>query len=76
MRSSRKRAMKSPPTSRARKARSPKAGAPPAATKSSPQVRRREKRAHPKVSKGTTLFQTDEGPRAAWPASISKRKKR
>jgi hypothetical protein len=73
MRSSRKRAMKSPATSRAR---SPKAGAPPAATKSSPQVRRREKRAHPKVSKGTTLFQTDEGPRAAWPASISKRKKR
>jgi hypothetical protein len=59
-----------------RSARSAKAGSPPRASASSPQVRRRQKSAHAAVSKGTTLFETDHGPRAAWPASTSKRKKR
>jgi hypothetical protein len=58
------------------RARSAKAGSPPAEVKGSPQVRRRQKSAHASLSKGTTLFQTDHGPRAAWPASTSKRKKR
>jgi hypothetical protein len=57
-------------------ARSAKAGSPPVAVKGSPAVRRRQKSAHAKLSKGTTLFETDHGPRAAWPASTSKRKKR
>lgn len=57
-------------------ARSAKAGTPPAAAPTSPQARRRQKTAHARLSKGTTLFETDHGPRAAWPASTSKRKKR
>lgn len=57
-------------------ARSAKAPAPPTAPASAPQVRRRRKSAHGAVSKGTTVFQTDHGPRAAWPASAGKRKKR
>ena len=56
--------------------RSAKAGSPPAEVKGSAQVRGRQKSAHSKLSKGTTVFETDHGPRAAWPASISKRKKR
>jgi len=56
--------------------RSPKAGSPPRTSVSSPQARRRQKSAHSSLSKGTTLFETDHGPRAAWPASTSKRKKR
>lgn len=56
--------------------RSLKAGSPPAELKGSPRVRRRQKSAHAKLSKGTTVFETDHGPRAAWPASASKRKKR
>ena len=56
--------------------RSPKAGTPPRPSSASPQARRRQKSAHSRVSKGTTLFETDHGPRAAWPASTSKRKKR
>ncbi len=69
------RARTSPPTV-AKKARSPKAGSPPTQAKPSPQARRRQKSARAAVSKGTTLFETDHGPRAAWPASTSKRKKR
>jgi hypothetical protein len=57
-------------------ARSKKAGAPPSNRPTSGRVRRRQKRAGSAVSKGTTVFQTDHGPRAAWPASTSKRKKR
>jgi hypothetical protein len=57
-------------------ARSPKAGAPPADPPSPSRVRRRQKRARAALSKGTTLFETDHGPRAAWPASVSKRRKR
>ena len=56
--------------------RSAKAGTPPTTVPASPQARRRQKSAHAAVSKGTTLFATDHGPRAAWPASASKRKKR
>jgi hypothetical protein len=56
--------------------RSPKAGSPPSKTVGSPQARRRQRSASVKLSKGTTLFETDYGPRAAWPASTSKRKKR
>ena len=56
--------------------RSPKMGSPPRETVASPQARRPQKRAATKLSKGTTLFETDHGPRAAWPASTSKRKKR
>jgi hypothetical protein len=56
--------------------RSPKAGSPPADVKGSPRVRRRQKSAHGNLSKGTTIFETDHGPRAAWPASASKRRKR
>ncbi len=41
-----------------------------------PQARRRQKSAHSSLSKGTTVFETDHGPRAAWPASPAKRKKR
>jgi hypothetical protein len=58
------------------RARSAKARSPPADVKGSAQAGRREKRAHASLSKGTTLFQTDHGPRAAWPASTSKRRKR
>jgi hypothetical protein len=56
--------------------RSPKAGSPPVDVKGSPRVRRRQKSANVKLSKGTTVFGTDHGPRAAWPASVAKRKKR
>jgi hypothetical protein len=56
--------------------RSPKAGSPSPPSSLSPQARRRQKSAHASLSKGTTLFETDHGPRAAWPASTSKRKKR
>lgn len=56
--------------------RSAKAGTPPTTTVASPQARRRQKTARARLSKGTTLFETDHGPRAAWPASTSKRKKR
>jgi len=56
--------------------RSPKAGSPPVEVRGSARVRRRQKSAHAALSKGTTLFETDHGPRAAWPASPSKRKKR
>jgi hypothetical protein len=58
------------------RSRSPKAGSPPRESAASPQTRRRQKRASTKLSKGTTLFETDHGPRAAWPASTAKRKKR
>jgi len=67
---------KTPAKTILRTARSAKAGSPPAEVKGSAQVRRRQKSAHAKLSKGTTLFETDHGPRAAWPASTSKRKKR
>lgn len=56
--------------------RSAKAPAPLWAPASAPQVQRRRRSAHAALSKGTTLFQTDHGPRAAWPASTAKRKKR
>jgi hypothetical protein len=69
------RARTSPKTAAAR-TRSPKAGAPPREVKVSPQARRRQKSARAALSKGTTVFETDHGPRAAWPASTSKRKKR
>ena len=56
--------------------RSAKAGSPTPESTASKRVQRRRRSAAPAVSKGTILFQTDQGPRAAWPASISKRKKR
>ena len=56
--------------------RSAKAGSPPTGPKGTPQVRRRQRSASTALSKGTTVFQTDHGPRAAWPASAGKRKKR
>jgi hypothetical protein len=56
--------------------RSAKAGRPPEAAVSANRVRRRQKTARGAMTKGTTVFQTDHGPRAAWPASTSKRKKR
>lgn len=55
--------------------RSAKAGSPPVATASSKQVQRRKKSARAAVSKGTIVFETDRGPRAAWPASTKMRKK-
>jgi hypothetical protein len=57
-------------------ARSKKAGRPPAESTSSPQTRRRQKTASAAVSKGTTLFQTDKGPRAAWSGAKPSWKKR
>lgn len=60
----------------AKGARSAKAGSPPREGAGSPQARRRQKSARTALSKGTTIFETDHGPRAAWPASTSKRKKR
>ena len=56
--------------------RSVKSGSPPVEATGSARVRRRQKSAHAALSKGTTLFETDHGPRAAWPASTAKRKKR
>ena len=56
-------------------ARSPKAGSPPEVSVAPPRVARRARSAHGAVSKGTTLFETDHGPRAAWPASKSSWKK-
>ena len=50
-------------------ARSKKAGRPPRESASAPQTRRRRKTATAAVSKGTTLFQNDEGSRAAWSGS-------
>jgi len=82
MATSRKTSTKKTPTrTRSAKAgptrtRSAKAGSPPVEVKGSARVRRRQKSAHAALSKGTTLFETDHGPRAAWPASTSKRKKR
>ena len=60
----------------AKNTRSAKAGSPPVEAKLSPRVRRRQKSARATLSKGTTVFETDHGPRAAWPASTSKRRKR
>jgi hypothetical protein len=71
-----KRPVKRRTSSPSRPARSAKAGSPPRESASSPQVRRRQKSARAVLSKGTTIFETDHGPRAAWPASTSKRKKR
>jgi hypothetical protein len=58
------------------KGRSPKAPSPPRQPEATPRVRRRQKSARVALSKGTTVFETDHGPRAAWPASASKRRKR
>jgi len=69
-------AKKIKPRFTSQRSRSPKAGSPPRETAASPQAKRRQKRASIKLSKGTTLFETDHGPRSAWPASASKRKKR
>ena len=69
----RRRTRRKPPTT---PPRSTKAGRPPSEIVSSKRVRRRQKTAHGAVTKGTTVFETDHGPRAAWPASTSKRKKR
>jgi len=62
-------------TRNAARTRSVKAGSPPVEVRASARVRRRQKSAHAVLSKGTTLFETDHGPRAAWPASTAKRKK-
>jgi hypothetical protein len=72
MATSRKTSAKTTPT----RTRSPKAGSPPVEVRGPARVRRRRKSAHAALSKGTTLFETDHGPRAAWPASAAKRKKR
>ena len=57
-------------------ARSKKAGRPPAESTSPPQTRRRQKTATAALSKGTTLSQTDTGPRAAWSGAKPTWKKR
>ena len=76
MRKPKKTPAKKAPAKSTRAVRSAKAGSPPVEVKGSPQVRRRQKSARATLSKGTTVFGTDHGPRAAWPASVAKRKKR
>jgi hypothetical protein len=71
-----KRAVKHKPGKPVERQRSAKAGVPPRATAGSPQARRRRKSARASLSKGTTIFETDHGPRAAWPASVSKKRKK
>jgi nicotinate phosphoribosyltransferase len=56
--------------------RSPKAGRPPEEIVTSPRVRRRQKRASVAVRKGTTLLETDHGPRVTLAAKKPKVKKR
>ncbi len=56
--------------------RSPKAGRPPEETVSPPRVRRRQKTAHVQVRKGTTLLETDHGPRVLKAAKKPKVPKR
>lgn len=56
--------------------RSAKAGQPPRATPVTAQARRRQKTAHVALSKGTTLRETDRGPRAAWSGAKPMWKKR
>ena len=53
----------------AKPTRSAKAGRPPEQRPLAPRVKRRQKSASAAFSKGTTLYQAAEGPRAAWPAS-------
>jgi hypothetical protein len=56
--------------------RSKKAGRPPEQRAVTPRVRRRQKTAHAAVRKDTTLFQPSQDPRARWPASKPKFRKR
>ncbi len=56
--------------------RSRKAGRPPEETVSPPRVRRRQKTAHVAVRKGTTLLETDHGPRITQAVKKPKVKKR
>jgi hypothetical protein len=56
--------------------RSKKAGRPPEQRPITPRVRRRQKTATAAVRKDTTVFQSSQDPRARWPASKPKFKKR
>jgi hypothetical protein len=56
--------------------RSKKAGRPPEQRPVAPRVRRRRKPAKAAGRKDTTLFQTAQDPRARWPASKPKFRKR
>ena len=56
--------------------RSVKAGRPPVVGAQPARVRRRTKSARVAVSKGTTVLQTDRGPRSAWSAAKPAWKKR
>jgi len=56
--------------------RSAKAGRPPVAATQPARVRRRTKSARVVVSKGTTVLQTDRGPRSAWSGAKPVWKKR
>jgi len=56
--------------------RSPKAGRPPRQASVPARVRRRQKTAHAAVEKGTTFFETDDGPRVIWGVTKPKVKKR
>jgi hypothetical protein len=56
--------------------RSKKAGRPPVSSPQAPRVRRRRKTAHAAVRKDSMMLQSAQDPRARWPASKSKFKKR
>jgi hypothetical protein len=56
--------------------RSKKAGRPPQEIPGIPRVRRRQKTATAAVRKDTTVFQSAQDPRARWPASKPKFRKR
>jgi hypothetical protein len=56
--------------------RSKKAGRPPEQRPVTPRVRRRQKTATAAVRKDTTVFQSSQDPRARWPASKPKFRKR
>jgi hypothetical protein len=56
--------------------RSKKAGRPPTELAAIPRVRRRQKTATAAVRKDTTVFQSTQDPRARWPASKPKFRKR
>ena len=57
-------------------ARSKKAGRPPEPRADTPRVRRRQKTAHAALRKDTMVLQSAQDPRARWPASKPKFKKR
>jgi hypothetical protein len=56
--------------------RSKKAGQPPQEVTGPPRGRRRQKTATAAVRKDTTVFQSSQDPRARWPASKPKFRKR